>query len=102
MAQVFNIVTKGVDNMTAERDQINVRNESDGLGRGTIPVQRIGRWVRLCGGYFRENADGTIDTFKTRAMGHSLTFEVMPEGFEPSSAADLPVVLDPERASCSR
>ena len=62
--------------------------------------QWIGRWVHMCGGYSRQNADGTFDIFKTRAMGHSFTFEVMPEGFEPSSAADLPPVLDPERASC--
>src|SRR5690348_8957591 len=39
MAQVFDIVTKGVDYMTAERDPISVRNESDGLERGAISVQ---------------------------------------------------------------
>jgi hypothetical protein len=65
--------------------------------RGLPPV---GRWVHTCGGYTRWNADGTVDIFKTRAMGPSSTFEVMPEGFEPSPPADLPPVLDPRRASC--
>lgn len=45
-----------------------------------------GRWVWHSGSgfYSRANVDGSLDIFKTRAMGPTcLTFEVMPKDFAP-------------------
>lgn len=46
-------------------------------------LRPLDRWVHECGGYTWHGSDGTIRIVKTSAMGHSFTFEVMPEGFEP-------------------
>ncbi len=46
----------------------------------------IGRWAHSCGSYTRLNADGTIDIYKTRAMGPT-GVRLMPEGFTPETEA---------------
>jgi len=82
-AKLYDIFQERSPMMIDGEKQKRVRSASASVDGGANMELCVGRWVHTCGGYTRWNADGTVDIFKTRAMGHTFTFEVMPEGFEP-------------------